>query len=87
MPAHAISTSVRVGEAFEFLAAGTYILDARPGKPARCARRIVAVVAGNWTELRDSGENDSAPGAVPVNFTHDADTYKITCSAAILVYW
>ncbi len=87
MPAHAISNSLHVGEAFEFLAAGTYTLDARPGKPARCSRRIVAMAAGNWTELRDSGENDSAPGAVLAGFTHDGDTYKIVCSAPIMVYW
>lgn len=87
MSAHAINPSLRVGEAFEFLAAGTYILDARPGKPARCARRIVAMAAGAWTELLDSGENDSPPGAVIAGFIHDGDTYKITCNSAIAVYW
>ncbi len=45
------------------------------------------MAAGNWTELRDSGENDSAPGAVLAGFTHDGDTYKIVCSAPIMVYW
>ena len=87
MAVHAISRSTRVGEDYEFLAAGTYTLDARPGKPLRCARRIVAMVAGNWTELRNSGEIDSAPGAVFQGFVHDGDTYKIVCSAAIAVYW
>jgi hypothetical protein len=57
------------------------------GKPARCARRIVALAAGNWTLLKNAQGVDAPPGAVPQNFVHDADTSVITSSAAIMVYW
>ena len=82
-----INKSTRTGEAFEFLAAGTYDLTARSGKPQRCARRVVAMAAQNFTLLKDSGGNDSPPGAVYSGFIHDADTSAITCSGAIGVYW
>jgi hypothetical protein len=87
MAAHNISPSDRVGEDFEFLPAGTYNLDARPGKPQWCARLVIAMAAGHWTELRNDREVDSPPGAVPMSFQHMAHTYRITCSAAIAVYW
>jgi hypothetical protein len=87
MAVRAISTGpTRLGD-FEFLAAGTYDLTARPGKPARCARRVVAMVAGNWTMLRNSGDVDSPAGAVFQGFTLDGDVSAITCSAAIMVSW
>ncbi len=87
MAAHQTSPSDRTGEDFEYLAAGTYTLDARPGKPTWCPRLIVAMVAGNWTELRNDREVDSAPGAVYQGHQHFGHTYKIVCSAAIAVYW
>ncbi len=79
--------STGVGTAFEFLPAGTYNLLARTNKPARCARRIVAMAAQNWTLLKGTDGIDAPPGAVTAGFTHDADTQNITCDGAIGVYW
>lgn len=87
MAARQISRSQRVGEAFEFLAAGTYTLYNRTNRPAVCARRIIAMGAQNWTMLKDAGEIDSPPTAVPDGFTLDADVSAITCSGSILVLW
>lgn len=87
MAVRQINKSERTGEAFEFLAAGAYTLYNRTGKPACCARRVIAMAAGNWTVLKDSGENDSPPGAVLAGFVFDADVSAITCSAAIMVVW
>jgi hypothetical protein len=81
------SPSDGIGETFEYLPAGNYNLAARTNKPPRCARRIVALAAGNWTLLKDSGEVDSPPGAVYQGFVHDAHTSAINTSAAIMVYW
>ena len=87
MASRAINRSERVGEAFEFLAAGTYTLYNRAGRPAACARRVIAMGAQNWTLLRDASENDSPPGAVPDGFVFDADVSAITCSGSVLVVW
>jgi hypothetical protein len=57
------------------------------GKPTRCARRIVALAAGNWTLLKNAQGVDAPPGAVFEGFTHDADTSVITSDAPIMVYW
>jgi hypothetical protein len=83
-----ISKSERVGEDFHFAATATALdLTTISGKPQRCARRIVALAAGNWTLLKNHKGVDAPFGAVPEGFVHDADTSVITSSAAIAVYW
>ena len=77
----------RTYQAFAFLGAGSHDLTAITGKPQRCARRVVALVAGNWTALVDSSGVDSPAGAVPEGYVHDAHTSAITCSAAVAIYW
>ncbi len=83
-----ISKSQRVGEDFAYYASAAALdLTTVSGKPQRCARRIVALAAGNWTLLKNGYEVDSPPGAVYQGFVHDADTSAITSTAAIIVYW
>ena len=84
-----VNNSIRVGEDFAFFATATALdLTTISGKPQLlCARRIVAMAAGNWTVLQNAEGVDAAPGAVPAGFVHDADTKVITSSAAIMVYW
>lgn len=81
------SPSLRVGEDFEYLPAGTYTLYNRPNKPARCPRLITAMAVGSWTMLKNSGEADSPPGAVYQGYRHEADVSAITCTAGIMVVW
>lgn len=83
-----INPSQRVGEDFKFYATATAVdLTAVSGKPPRCARRIVAMAAGNWTLLKGASGVDEAPGAVFQGFMHDADTAVLTSDAAVMVYW
>lgn len=83
-----ITDSESVGSTHEYLATPTAVdLTTRPGKPQRCARRIVAMAAGNWTLLADSGGVDSPPGAVFQGFLHDSNTSAITSTAGVMVYW
>ena len=88
MATHKINRSQRVGEAFEVLAAGAYTLDARPNKPAACARRVQCYNAATITLMADSGEHDSPPGAVAAGTIFDCDVSAITFSGGpILVLW
>jgi hypothetical protein len=88
-PPFQISRSIRVGEDFETLAAGTYDLTTRTGKPQRCIRRIQVLVAGTITMMKNSGGVDSPPGAVYQGLTIDADVSSITTAggAVVLVSW
>jgi hypothetical protein len=87
MVARPINRSLRVGEDFETLAAGTYTLYNRSGKPQTCARRIMVLADGSLTMLKNSGEVDSPPGAVTAGMVFDADFSAVTCTAAIWVAW
>jgi len=87
--ARRVSRETGVGKAWKKLTAGTYALDAQSGKPTHCARRIVVLVAGDITLLKDSSETDDPPGAVFQGFVHDGDTADITITGAtvVMVYW
>lgn len=87
MAARPISRSQRVGEDFEVLAAGTYTLYNRSGKPQTCVRRVQALADGTISMLKNSGEVDSPPGAVTAGTQIDADISALTCSAAVMVFW
>jgi len=88
MATHRINRSLRVGEAFETLVAGTYQLDARPNKPTACVRRVHCYNAATITSMKDPGENDDAPGAVPAGTVFDLDVSAITFSGGpIQVAW
>jgi hypothetical protein len=77
-----------VGEDFEVLAAGTYTLYNRSGKPPVCVRRVQALVAATITSLKNSGEVDAAPGAVDAGTVIDADVSAITFTGGpVMVFW
>ncbi len=88
MTVKAISRSIRVGEKFAVLTAGTYDLTAVSGKPATCARRIHCYNAAAITMLKDPGGTDSPPGSVTAGTVFDADFGDITFTGGpIWVAW
>jgi len=88
MATHRINRSKRVGEAFKTLVAGTYALDAIAGRPTACVRRVHCYSAATITSLKDPGENDDAPGAVPAGTVFDLDVSAITFTGGpIMVAW
>lgn len=83
-----ISKSLRVGEDFAILAAGTFDLTAQSGKPARCVRRVHCYNAATITSLKNAGGVDTAPGAVPAGTVFDVDASSIVFTGGpIMVCW
>ncbi len=88
MAVHEISRSLRVGEKFAVLAAGTHALDALSGKPLTCIRRLQVLVDCNVSALADPGETASAPGALTAGTVIDADASSITFTGGpVMVFW
>ncbi len=91
MPApFSISKSIRVGEDFTALAAGDYDLTAQAGRPERCVRRILVLVAATFSVMSNSaGVNGAAVGtAVPAGTMIDADISAISFTGGpVQVFW
>lgn len=84
---HKVSPSLRVGESFRSLAAGTHNLVALSGGLNCCARRVHCLSATTISLLRDPEGVDSPPGAVPAGTVIDADVSEITVNATVMVFW
>lgn len=84
-----ISKSLRVGEDFAVLAAGTHDLTAQSGKPqGRCVRRVHCYNAATITSLKNASGVDTAPGAVPAGTVFDLDASSIVFTGGpIMVLW
>lgn len=68
--------------------AGAYTLYNRSGKPDRCVRRVYCYNAATITVMKNSGDVDSPPGAVPAGTIFDADVSAITfIGGPIFVEW
>jgi hypothetical protein len=88
MAVRAISNSIRVGSAHEVLAGGaTYALYNRTGKPQHCVRKILILANGTLSSLKDSGENNVAPGTVTAGMVFEGNYSEVTCTSAVYVTW